>query len=118
MRPIQNAPIENIVKPIQKFFPQEKSGGLVLGFNVIIALFLANSSLKREYHHFFEQKFGFQFNGKFCLCTVSATVLMAIFFFMVALELKREIVVGELSACSSDWENCLSSTNIFCIESF
>lgn len=101
MTQIKNAPIDKFVKPIQKFIQQEKSGGLVLGISVIIALFLANSPWHHEYHHFFEQKLGFQFNGstylEYSFHHWINDGLMAIFFFVVGLELKREIVAGELS---------------------
>lgn len=101
MNQIKKAPIDKVVSPIQKFIQQEKSGGLVLGISVIIALILANSPWHNEYHHFFEHKIGFQFNGKTYLeYSIHHWIndgLMAVFFFVVGLELKREIVAGELS---------------------
>lgn len=101
MNQVKKAPIDTVVKPIQKFIQQEKSGGLVLGISVIVALFLANSPWHHEYHHFFEQEFGFLFNGNTYLeYSIHHWIndgLMAIFFFVVGLELKREIVAGELS---------------------
>lgn len=101
MNQIKNAPIDKVTYPIQKFIQNEKAGGIVLGISVIIALFLANSPWHHEYHHFFEQKFGFQFNGttylEYSFHHWINDGLMAIFFFVVGLELKREIVAGELS---------------------
>lgn len=101
MNEIKKVPIDKVVKPIQKFIQQEKSGGLILGISVIIALILANSPLHLQYHHFFEQKLGFQFNGstylEYSFHHWINDGLMAIFFFVVGLELKREIVAGELS---------------------
>lgn len=101
MKEIKKAPIDKVVKPIQKFIEQEKSGGLVLGISVIIALVLANSPWHYHYHHFFEQKLGFQFNGnsylQYSFHHWINDGLMAIFFFVVGLELKKEIVAGELS---------------------
>lgn len=97
----KNYPIDKVVRPIQKFIQQEKSGGLVLGISVIIALILANSPWHHEYHHFFEHKLGFLFDGETYLeYSIHHWIndgLMAIFFFVVGLELKREIVAGELS---------------------
>lgn len=94
-------PIEKITRPIQKFIQQEKSGGIVLGISVIVALILANSSLAEGYFSFLSQKFGFQFNGetyfKLSILHWINDGLMAIFFFVVGLELKREMVAGELS---------------------
>lgn len=97
----KNYPIDKLNKPLQKFIQNEKAGGIVLGISVIIALILANSPLSHAYHQFFEYKIGFQFNGKsFLEYSIHHWIndgLMAIFFFVVGLELKREIVGGELS---------------------
>lgn len=96
-----NSPIDKVAIPIQKFIQQEKSGGLVLGISVIIALILANSPLNELYHEFFKHKLGFQVDGvSFLEYDIHHWIndgLMAIFFFVVGLELKREIVGGELS---------------------
>lgn len=94
-------PIDKLLRPFQQFIQQEKSGGLVLGVSVIVALLLANSPWAAAYHHFFEHKFGFQVDGKtyleYSLHHWINDGLMAVFFFVVGLELKREIVAGELS---------------------
>ncbi|WAC39543.1 Na+/H+ antiporter NhaA [Pedobacter sp. SL55] len=96
MQTIKKTPIEKISKPIQSFIAQEKSGGIVLGISVILALILANSGWSASYHHFLENSFGFQWNGKSCfdfsLHHWINDGLMAVFFFVVGLELKREIV--------------------------
>jgi NhaA family Na+:H+ antiporter len=101
MPQVKQYPIDKVVKPIQKFIQQEKSGGLVLGISVLIALILANSPLAHDYHHFFENSLGINFNGKsyfdYSLHHWINDGLMAIFFFVVGLELKREIVAGELA---------------------
>lgn len=96
-----NYPIEKVTRPIQKFMQQQKSGGIVLGISVILALVLANSPWSEHYFHFFENKIGFQYNGdSFLNYSIHHWIndgLMAIFFFVLGLELKREIVGGELS---------------------
>lgn len=101
MNEIKKAPIDKIVSPIQKFIQQEKAGGLILGISVIIALIIANSPLRESYSHFFEHKLGFQFDGNTYLeYSIHHWIndgLMSIFFFVVGLELKREMVAGELS---------------------
>jgi NhaA family Na+:H+ antiporter len=93
--------IDKLNRPFQKFIQNEKAGGIVLGVSVMVALILANSPLSHAYHHFFEQKLGFQFNGQgyleYSLHHWINDGLMAVFFFVVGLELKREIVGGELS---------------------
>lgn len=72
-----------------------------MGISVVLALLLANTPLADHYHHFLEQSLGFTWNGKeyfsFSIHHWINDGLMAIFFFVVGLELKREIVGGELS---------------------
>lgn len=80
---------------------QQKASGIVLGISVLVALFLANSPWSETYFSFFEHKLGFRFDGQTYLeYSIHHWVndgLMAIFFFVVGLELKREIIAGELS---------------------
>lgn len=94
-------PIDVLTSPIQKFIQQEKSGGLVLGISVLLALFLANSPWSAQYFGVLGQKLGLSFEGKnyfeYDILHWINDALMAIFFFVVGLELKREIVGGELS---------------------
>lgn len=94
-------PIAKLIYPVQRFMQQQKAGGIVLGLSVFVALFLANSPWSEHYFSFFEHKFGFQFNGvPFMENSIHHWIndgLMAIFFFVVGLELKREIIAGELS---------------------
>jgi NhaA family Na+:H+ antiporter len=101
MSAVKTVPIEKVTRPIQKFIQNEKAGGIVLGISVLLAMILANSPWHTIYHHFFENKLGFQVNGAtyfdFSLHHWINDGLMAVFFFVVGLELKREIVAGELS---------------------
>lgn len=94
-------PIDQLVGPIQRFVQHEKSGGVVLGASVLLALFLANSPWSDSYFAFLHQKLGFVFDGatylEYDIHHWVNDALMAIFFFVVGLELKREIVGGELS---------------------
>lgn len=94
-------PVDAIKRPFIKLMQEQRSGALVLGISIIVALVLANSPLYEKYHLFFEHQFGFQFDGKayleYSLTEWINDGLMAIFFFVVGLELKREIVAGELS---------------------
>ena len=93
--------IDKVVQPIQRFILQEKAGGIVLGLSVIIAMILANSPWSEDYFHVLEHKLGFIFDGiPFFEYSIHHWIndgLMAVFFFVVGLELKREIVGGELS---------------------
>ncbi len=77
----------------KKFFESEKSSGLTLIAFTILSLLLANSSIKEQYTEFWE----------YSLAGLSLEHwindgLMAVFFLLVGLELKREFLVGELSS--------------------
>lgn len=97
----KNPPIKRITKPILYFIEQEKSGSIVLAVSAVVALLLANSPWAADYHHILEYNFGFQWDGniyfEYNLHHWINEGLMAVFFFVVGLELKREIVAGELS---------------------
>ena len=83
-----------------QFINQEKSGGIVLGLAVVLALVLANSPLRFDYAHFLHHHFGFVVDGQPCLnFSLEHWIndgLMSMFFFVVGLELKREFIGGEL----------------------
>ena len=82
-----------LTKPFKTFFESEKAGGILLVFVTLLSLFLANSSIQREYIQFWSTNIG----------THSITHwindgLMTIFFLLIGLELEREIYHGELSS--------------------
>lgn len=77
----------------KKFFESEKSSGLTLIAFTILSLLLANSSIQHAYIEFWELPFA----GMKIEHWVNDG-LMAIFFLLVGLELKREFLVGELSS--------------------
>ena len=87
--------------PIKLFMGREKSGGIVLILSVALAMLLANSNIAESYFHFFEQEVGFIINGQpylnYSLHHWINDGLMAMFFFVVGLELKREFIGGELA---------------------
>ena len=87
--------------PIKLFMGREKSGGIVLILSVTLAMILANSNIAESYFHFFEQEVGFIVNGEpYLNCSLHHWIndgLMAMFFFVVGLELKREFIGGELA---------------------
>ena len=87
--------------PIKLFMGREKSGGIVLILSVTLAMILANSNIAESYSHFFEQEVGFIVNGEpylnYSLHHWINDGLMAMFFFVVGLELKREFIGGELA---------------------
>ena len=92
--------IQHISKPFKWFFKLEAASGLVLLFAAIIALFVSNSELAYIYYDILDSYFslGFgEFKLKLSVLHWINDVLMAIFFFLVSLEIKREFIQGELS---------------------
>ena len=95
----------NIFKsPLRHFIKAKINGGAVLLFVAAAAMIIANTPLRETYDAFFAKEVILQF-GDINLFHVHGRnmslindALMAIFFFSVGLEIKREILVGELSS--------------------
>ena len=92
--------INYLSKPFIWFFKLEAASGLVLLFAAIIALFISNSGLSELYFSTLD-KYLFigvnDFGLKLSVIHWINDALMAIFFFFVTLEIKREFLQGELS---------------------
>lgn len=86
-------PKRRIKKALQEFFQLEASSGIVLGVAAILAFFVANSSLVAGY----EAALATKFMGLTIRYWINDG-LMAIFFFLVGLEIKRELVLGHLNS--------------------
>ena len=88
---------------IKEFIQKESSAGIVLIVMTILALLLENSSLSTIYNSFLhthvEVRFGNLQIAKPLLLWVNDG-LMAIFFFLIGLEVKREVLEGHLSSLS------------------
>jgi len=92
--------IQYISKPFKWFFKLEAASGLVLLFAAIIALLVSNSDFSTLYTEVLNSYFllGFKnFGIKLSILHWINDVLMAVFFFLVSLEIKREFIQGELS---------------------
>ncbi len=109
--PDQNSPNKpRVINMAQSFFQMEAAGGIMLVIMAILALFIANSPLYGIYDYVLNGvKFnlGFSDPNGYLGVSVNKSVLlwindgfMAIFFFLVGLEIKREIMEGELSSRS------------------
>lgn len=88
-----------IINPIQRFINNSTTSGIVLFSSAFLAIILSNSPWSHEFHELWELKFSIGFNGHFINKNLHHWIndgLMAVFFFVVGLELKREIVAGEL----------------------
>ena len=89
-----------ISKPFKWFFKLESSSGLVLLFSAILALFISNSNYSIYYFGYLEKYLFIGINEiglKLSVLHWINDALMAIFFFFVTLEIKREFLQGELS---------------------
>jgi NhaA family Na+:H+ antiporter len=89
-----------IVNPFEWFLKNVTSGGVLLIFVTALALLWANSPLKEYYQSLWEYDFilGLQpFELKKSILHWINDGMMAIFFFVVGLEIKREFIAGELS---------------------
>ncbi|KMQ71911.1 Na+/H+ antiporter NhaA [Chryseobacterium koreense] len=88
----------NISSYFKKFLHSSQSSGIILILCVAISLLIANSSLGESYQNLLDKKIGTDlFHLKYPLSIWINDGLMAIFFLLVGLEIKREMVEGELS---------------------
>jgi Na+:H+ antiporter, NhaA family len=96
---LPEAPIDRVIGPVARLLHADVAGGVVLLACTIVALALANSPVGDAYLHFWHTPVGFRFGGIAVEHSLEHWIndgLMAIFFFLVGLEVKREIVLGEL----------------------
>ena len=92
--------IQQFTKPFKYFFKLEAASGLVLLFAAILALIISNGQLSDIYFSSLEKYIILgtkEFGLKLSVLHWINDVLMAIFFFFVSLEIKREFLQGELS---------------------
>ena len=93
--------MEQILAPFIRFSRIEASGGLVLMACTLVALAWANSPFAASYFALFETPVTIGFGGLVLAKSLLHWIndgLMAVFFFMVGLEIKREILVGDLAS--------------------
>ena len=89
-----------LLRPFQRFFALEASGSILLLGCALLALVWANSPYAAAYHHLWEIEIAVgapRFGLTETLHHWINDGLMAVFFFVIGLEIKREILVGELS---------------------
>lgn len=105
-RPLENPdayfpeePIRRLVRPVSRFFRIESAGGGVLLICAATAVTLANSPWAADYLAFWESPAGIRLGGFLLQHTLKEWIndaLMVVFFFVVGLEIKRELMLGEL----------------------
>ncbi|MGP2657731.1 Na+/H+ antiporter NhaA [Malaciobacter sp. WC5094] len=91
---------KKVSTPFEEFLHAQTTTGLILIIMTILALVLANSALSEMYSHFFHTYIDFNVGSWKLSHSVHHWIndgLMAIFFFLIGLEIKREITAGELS---------------------
>ncbi|HMO16614.1 MAG TPA: Na+/H+ antiporter NhaA [Oligoflexia bacterium] len=93
--------IDVLMRPFRLFLGFEASGGILLILATLIALIWSNSPYANYYFELWDTKFTIGFAGKFIDKPLLIWIndgLMAVFFFVVGLEIKREFLVGDLSS--------------------
>jgi Na+:H+ antiporter, NhaA family len=88
-----------VVAPLQNFFRTEAAGGIVLMVAAALAVLWANSPFHEGYHHLFEVPLEVRLAGRGLSWPLHHWIndaLMAVFFLVAGMEIKRELAVGEL----------------------
>ena len=104
IRKIVKEQVEYLTGAFMDFFQQEAASGIVLLLCAAVAMVLANSPLGASYEHLLHQEIVLGFSGG----TLSMSLLhwindglMAVFFFVIGMEIKREFLFGELKSLSA-----------------
>ena len=94
-------PIDKMIRPFKSFTEIEGSSGIILLIMTVIALVWANSPWSHSYEHFWHTPITLSIGPYELTNTLVHWIddgLMGIFFFAVGLEIKREVLVGELAS--------------------
>lgn len=89
------------LKTFKEFFSSSSAGGILLLACVAVSLIIANSPSAIDFNDFLNREVGFNAGNIHLKYSISLWIndgLMAVFFLLVGLEIKREIVEGELSS--------------------
>jgi Na+:H+ antiporter, NhaA family len=100
-RSIPRAVVKTLITPAQQFIHTESSSGIILIAAAVLAFAWANSPWAEHYLSFKETYLGIELGSfvlRMDLLHWVNDLLMAIFFFLVGLEIKRELLVGELDS--------------------
>ena len=99
--PNKKSTLSVMSKPLRDFIQLEYASGIILLAGVLIAIVWANSSWYDGYHHLWETMLPLGWDNFKLDLSLHAWIndgLMAVFFFVIGLELKREFLEGELSS--------------------
>ena len=89
----------NLLRALDRFFRHDAAGGVLLMAAALLALIVANSGLSDGYHALLLKTFSILLDGEGLSKPLILWIndgLMAVFFFLIGLELKREMVEGKL----------------------
>lgn len=98
----QNSPFRSLFAPVRALFVGDASAGILLILVAVAAMVAANSIFAEQYNLLINGKFGWYPHPK--LSSIHYIVndgLMAVFFFVVGLEVKRELICGQLADAKS-----------------
>ncbi len=101
LRKHRKRPSVKIRRPFKDFIETEEFSGILLITCTIFALFIANTQLAHQYFELWETNLELSLGGLILSKPLHLWIndgLMAIFFFVVGLEIKRELLVGELKS--------------------
>ena len=105
-RAARQSRIIRLVRPVREFMRIEASSGAIIVLALVVAMIAANGPLSERYESLIDHEFvielGF-FDLEAALHEWVNDALMVIFFFVVGMEIKREVVAGELSGDSKVW---------------
>jgi NhaA family Na+:H+ antiporter len=90
----------SVISPLSDFVRRESFGGVLIIFSAALGIFFANSGLRDFYKSFLDASFSIQISTFVLSMDLGHVVndgLMTIFFFLVGLEIKRELVNGHLA---------------------
>jgi Na+:H+ antiporter, NhaA family len=92
-----------LISNIRRFIASESAGGVVLALAAAVALIVSNSSLGPLYRQFVELRGEVRIGGDWLVLSKPLLLWvndlwMAVFFFLVGLEIKREVLAGELAS--------------------
>ncbi|RYD58682.1 MAG: Na+/H+ antiporter NhaA [Sphingobacteriales bacterium] len=93
--------LKRVLSPIREFIGDSRAVGITLICCTFVSLIISNSSWGTAYIHFWEKELHFvpsALHLPHSILHIINDALMTLFFFLVGLEIKRELLVGELSS--------------------
>lgn len=99
MTPLENG-LEKVLTPIQKFIHDQTTSSILLMLCAFAALVIANSPLSHSYEEVLDTPIGFLLGNQLLEMDLRHWIndgLMTLFFFVLGMEVKREVLAGEIA---------------------